>query len=32
VIVLEQKSRDVDAILANGEVERLAIRVVRARQ
>ena len=32
VIVLEQKSRDVDAILANGEVERLAIGVVGARQ
>ena len=31
-IVLEQESRDVDAILANGEVERLAIGVVGARQ
>jgi hypothetical protein len=30
--MLEQESRDVDAILANGEVERLAIGVVGARQ
>ena len=32
VIVLEQESRDVEPILANGEVERLAIGVVGARQ
>jgi hypothetical protein len=32
VIVLEQELRDVDAILANGKVERFAIGVVGARQ
>lgn len=31
VIVLEQEANDVDAILAHGEVERLAVVVVRPR-